>query len=118
MNDSQIRLLERRASEGDPDAEEQLRIARMRQNGVRHADKIGKWVVIDGVRDHYRGRLLGVTEVGGGFAYLHMAPCYWLASLESTTGEKVTTATEEHPFDLQTIVVGGVSLQPEGWPEQ
>lgn len=86
--------------------------------GGRHGDKIGKWVVIDGVRDHYRGRLLGVSEVGGGIALLHLGPCYWLESLESPSNERVTTATEEHPMDLSSMVVGAVSLQPGDWPQE
>ena len=118
MNDETMRKLERAAAQGDEEAAERLRAARNRITGGRHADKIGEWIVIDGVRDHYRGRLLGVTEVGGGQALLHLGPCYWLYSLESTDGERATTATEEHPIDMSSMVVGAVSLQPADWPRK
>jgi len=117
MNEDRMRKLEKAASQGDEEAAETLRAMRVRVTGGRHADKIGHWVCIDGVRDHYRGRLLGVTEVGGGIAMLHLAPCYWLYSLQSTQEERATTATEAHPSDLSSMVVGAVSLQPQDWPK-
>lgn len=114
--DAEMRKLEQDAALGDEDAEHRLLAARRRCGGGRHADKIGEWVMIDGVRDHYRGRLLSVVELGAGAAILRLAPCYWLGSLESTAGEVTTTATEEHPLDLSSWVVGAVSLQPADWP--
>ncbi len=112
-----MRVLERKANQGDEDAAESLRAMQARIQ-CRHGDKIGQWVCIDGVRDHYRGKLLGVTEVGGGIALLHLGPCYWLYSLESPDNERATTASEDHPIDLSSMVVGAVSLQPADWPQK
>jgi len=115
MTDEKMRKLEKAAAQGDEEAEEALRAWRNRATGGRHGDKVGRWVVIDGVRDHYRGKLLHVSEVGGGIALLHLAPAYWLQSLEGTDGEKKTTACEAAPLDLSSMVVGAVSLQPVSW---
>lgn len=89
--------------------------ARLRRSDGRHGDKIGKWVVVDGVRDHYRGVLLGVTDLGYGRALLHLHPVFWLQSLEGTNGEREVRTTDAHPFDLSSDVVGGLSVQPVGW---
>jgi len=81
----------------------------------RHANKLGKWVTIDGVRDHYRGILLSVSELGGGMALLHLAPCFWLQSLESKNNEIAINCTADIPFDLSSLSVTGVALQPTAW---
>ena len=82
----------------------------------RHADKIGRWVTIDGVRDHYRGLLVGVVELGAGEALLRFSSLYWLQSLESPNGEFRVHCSAENPAELYSGVVGLVSLQPAGWP--
>jgi len=114
----EVRELERKAANNDPEAIARLSRIRARAGQGRHGDKIGQWITIDGVRDHYRGKLLNVTEMGGGVAILNLAPCYWLQSLEGPEGERKIRATEENPFDLCSYVVGGVALQPEDWPKE
>ena len=117
--DATKRKLEREAAL-NPNGPEAERLARMnsRAGNGRHHDKIGKWVVVDGVRDHYRGKLTHVTELGAGQAILHLAPCKWLDNMESPSGERATRATAENPFDLYSHVVEGISLQPADWPEE
>lgn len=117
--DRDRRALEREASlnPGGPESEALARM-NVREGNGRHADKIGKWVMIDGVRDHYRGKLLHVTELGAGQAILHLAPCKWLDNMEGPSGERACSASPEHPFDLYSHVIEGVSLQPEDWPEE
>lgn len=84
---------------------------------MRHGDKIGKWITIDGVRDHYRGLLLDVCEVGGGFAFLRLSPCYWLESLGSPQNERAIQSSVEHPVEIHSIVIGAVAIQPDEWPK-
>ena len=116
--DATFRDLERRAQAGDPEAQERLAHRALTFTGGRHGDKIGHWVMVDGVRDHFRGKLLRVTDLGYGKAIYHIAPCYWLYSQVDTESEKKTTGTAEHPFDLMSDVVCAVSLQPEDWPQE
>ena len=115
--DNRIRDLERRAATGDTEAQDRLMRLKARAGGGRHADKIGEWVAIDGVRDHYRGKLLGITELGAGKALLHLSPCYFLESLASGSSDYPIHTTQDSPFDLSSEVVGGISLQPKEWPK-
>ena len=93
-------------------AEERAR----RMTRGRHADKWGEWIVIDGVRTHYRGRLQGVTELGFGRGLLHLHPAFELSALDNpASGEVQIGTSEEHPFDINTDAVIGVSLQPAAW---
>ena len=117
MSDVTIRRLEREAAQGDEAAQERLQRVRQRSGFGRHGDKIGQWCVFDGVRDHYRGRLVGVTELGGGRAILHLNPAAWLQGLDDHNNEIKIRTSDDHPLDLSSDVVGAVSLQPEGWPE-
>ena len=109
--ETKMRELERQAATGDESAQEQLDHMRSRAGKGRHGDKVGKWVLLCTVRDHYRGKLLGITELGGGGAILHLAPCYWLESLASTSNEVDTGATEEHPMDHYAHGILSVLLQ-------
>jgi len=118
MSDRETRLLERKASQGDELAMEQLTIFRQRAGRGRHGDKIGQWVVFSCVRDHYRGLLAGVTENGGGNATIHLSVAYWLPSLADCNNEVQITCSEAHPFDLNSDGVLGVSMQRASWSKK
>ena len=115
--DNSRRDLERRAAQGDEDARERLTRISHRSGMGRHGDKVGQWCVFPGVRDHYRGRLLSVTELGAGRAILHLSPAYWLESLASTSNEISVPSKEDCPLDLYSDGLLAVTLQPEDWPQ-
>lgn len=117
MTDVGTRRLEQEAAMGDEEAMEALQRQRQRAGQGRHADKLGRWILMPGVRDHHRGRLQGVTELGGGRAILHVHPCYWLDRLYNRSSEVRIRTTPEHPYDCMSETITNVGLQPEGWPE-
>ena len=88
----------------------------MHYDETRHGHHVDRWVVIDGVRTSYRGKLVGVKELHGGEALLYLQPCYALESLADTDGE-VEINTAEAPWDLYASACLGVGRQPKGWPE-
>ena len=112
-SDNEIRDLERRAATGDERAQEKLDRMNQRVGHGRHGDKIDKWVVVNGIRDHYQVVLRGVTELGGGRAILHCWPSYWLSSLANTDGRVQIPSSEENPFDVYTDGILGICIQPD-----
>ena len=99
----------------NPEAREKLSRMNNRVGMGRHSQHIGAWVIIDGVRNSYRGFLLGVTEVQEG-AILHLHPCIFLDSLESTTGEIQMPSTVECPWDIYSSGILTLGQQPPSWP--
>lgn len=116
MSDSRIRTLERKAATGDTEAQDALDRERQRHGSGRHADKVGSWVASWGFRDHFRGFLLGITELGGGKAIAHLHPAYWVRDMETGEGLKRPTS-EASPFDLY-IDVQAFELQNSDWPTE
>lgn len=114
-NDTKMRELERKAALGDQEAQDRLAIERQRSAKGRHADKIGEWVLVMGFRDHFRGRLVGITELGSGRAIGHFHPFYWVGNAETRGGELKRPSTMENPSDLY-LEVQEISLQPPDWP--
>jgi hypothetical protein len=81
---------------------------------VRHGDKVGKWIVIEGVRTHYRGKLVHVEELAVD-CILQLKPCYALEALADTTNE-VEIETTQGPFEIYTQGILGLGHQPKRWP--
>jgi hypothetical protein len=81
---------------------------------MRHNSHVGHWIVIDGVRTSYRGKLLAVVELGTE-AILQMHPCYALEALSDTNGEVKVTSSDDAPFEIYSGACLAVGRQPATW---
>lgn len=102
MSDQATRALERAAHAGDPYAQERLARTRSRAAQGPHADKVGHECFMVGVRDHYKGTIIGIVQDGAGRMVFQMHPVKWLQNLENDQGSRDMVSSEEHPFDLRS----------------
>jgi len=102
MSDQVTRALERQAAQGDAQAQAKLSRARARSAQGPHADKVGHECVLVGVRDHYKGTIIGIVDAGYGKVVFQCHPVKWLPGLADDSGALVMTSSPEHPFDLRS----------------
>jgi hypothetical protein len=121
------RELERAVAAGDASAAqiESLNHQNRRLDGDPYDHLIGKWVFIQGVRQHYRGKLLRATYSYGIGARLFLAPCYDLGthsqkdpSPDANDAEEALNCTESEPAVVLETAFLTVSRQPRLWPER
>ena len=110
MSDQVTRALERQAAQGDAQAQAKLSRARARSAQGPHADKVGHECVLVGVRDHYKGTIIGIVDAGYGKVVFQMHPVKWLQNLENESGSRSMVSSEEHPFDLRSDGILAITL--------
>lgn len=110
-------LKAKREAAMNPEAAEKLRRLEARRGHGRHASHLQTWVVLDGVRNSYRGFLMDIVEVSdGGILRLH--PCYALEALADTNNEVKLNSSEEHPWNVYSAAILSLGQQPEGWAKE
>lgn len=115
--------LERRAAAGDA-GDVDLEREKLRAYGQPYDHLIGKWIFHQGVRQHYRGRLLHVIyRVGRADLFMH--PLYDLAthsqespSPDANDAEERLNTSEDAPGVVSDLGALSTTLQPKRWPEK
>ncbi len=123
MADDRKRKLERDAAQGDEDAKRALeRYAQRALDAGPLTHLVGKWVILNGVVQHWRGCLVGVSRVPSGYA-LMMHPLYeqegyWVEDGACRPRDRWQEhTTEECPAVLLFESHTCIRMQDEGWPE-
>lgn len=116
--DKAIRDAER-AFEAEPTSEnkEQFMTAADRGSYGPYDHLVGKFVVIHGVRVHFRGKLVEAVRRGERY-YLHLNPCYEVISFRNQQWHKLEHGNGEDMPGVIPDHIACITLQPKEWPQE
>ncbi len=125
MSDSRTQEVERLAKAGDPDAQRELARLKARNGDGPVSQHVGNWVLLVGVRCHYRGKILRTRTIHTDVELL----CHPLYELDSFYDEDQESfgkpqgggprfTTEERPGSVMLSTLLDVTAQPPDWPTE
>lgn len=126
MSDVEVRAKQRKAKldAGDAVSAEQAEQALLRVCDRPYDHLIGHWILINGVRQHYRGHLIGVSYLTGGKIKFLFDVLYDLANYDDDTPsvgnetEQPLKCSRDYPAVLNEDGVLTANLQPDAWPKR
>jgi len=127
MSDEKRRAAERQAeSEGGTEAAETAAKLENRVGRGPYSSMVERWVLITGVRNHYRGKLLSFGSDGLAMRlYVHPLieiDSYYGGEPDSPTGVLKDGGIRETSLEAPGIILEAgildVTLQPKSWPKR